>query len=431
MPFFTRHLAKGGPEFWGLLREALLDLVPRVSREEFVHSVGAQDKVLVELIANDRRDAAVDYIENWGSDARRFPHHGDTRGGPGRAAADRGPARRRQRDVRPPAGADQPGDAGGLGRRPAHRRGLGLHPQPRPRRQPARDRSSSWSPPTAGPGSRWRPSRSTSRGSTCSGGHWHCDYRPGGFRAALARRRRCPATSTRTGPSSSPMTAAGVRRTSRLRDISSAGSSVGPADPSSTAAASPARVQRGLERNLVLRVTHYPMYAVSADRRRAPASRRVVFRTDGSDAPSGWWSTTSTRIGASCSAAPVTRGRARRVAGASSTSRRCRCRRPTRRRSGRSPARCGSGCATARASTPRCWPRPAPQPSPGVIDDPAVVRRLTRSKGGELELMDRVPVATDYALTDDAFTVRVHTRACRSRPSRRCSTPPTTRCPAP
>ena len=38
-----------------------------------MHSVGAQDKVLVELIANDRRDAAVDYIENWGNDARRFP----------------------------------------------------------------------------------------------------------------------------------------------------------------------------------------------------------------------------------------------------------------------------------------------------------------------------------------------------------------------
>src|SRR3954452_23650255 len=73
MPFFTRHLVKGGPEFWALLREALLDLVKRVSREEFVHSVGAQDKVLVELIANDRRDAAVAYIENWGSDARRFP----------------------------------------------------------------------------------------------------------------------------------------------------------------------------------------------------------------------------------------------------------------------------------------------------------------------------------------------------------------------
>ena len=73
MPFFTRHLVKGGPDFWVLLREALLDLVRRVSREEFVHSVGAQDKVLVELIAADRRDAAVEYIENWGSDARRFP----------------------------------------------------------------------------------------------------------------------------------------------------------------------------------------------------------------------------------------------------------------------------------------------------------------------------------------------------------------------
>ena len=38
-----------------------------------MRSVGAQDKVLVELIANDRRDAAVAYIENWGGEARRFP----------------------------------------------------------------------------------------------------------------------------------------------------------------------------------------------------------------------------------------------------------------------------------------------------------------------------------------------------------------------
>ncbi len=33
MPFFTRHLAKGGPDFWRHLREGILDLVPRVSRD--------------------------------------------------------------------------------------------------------------------------------------------------------------------------------------------------------------------------------------------------------------------------------------------------------------------------------------------------------------------------------------------------------------
>ena len=136
MPFFTRHLVKGGPEFWALLREALLDLVHRVSREEFVHSVGAQDKVLVELIASGRRDEAAAYIENWGNDARRFRDGGHARGHPGRAAADRGSPRRRQHPLRRPARAGEPGDARGLGRRHGHRHGVGLHPQHRPRGEP-------------------------------------------------------------------------------------------------------------------------------------------------------------------------------------------------------------------------------------------------------------------------------------------------------
>ena len=51
---------------------------------------------------------------------------------------------------------------------------------------------------------------------------------------------------------------------------------------------------------------------------------------------------------------------------------------------------------------------PGTMPSPGVIDDPAQSRRLTQSKGGELELMDRVPVATSYTIDEETFTVRVH-----------------------
>ena len=140
MPFFTRHLAKGGPDFWTLLREAIRDLVPRVSREEFVRGVSAQDKVLVELIADDRRDAAVDYIENWGSDTRRFATHATTEG----------------IRIDLPLTEGLPDDVHLLSdsqlelisrlmravwrRRHPHRRGLGLHPQRRPRRQPAGDR---------------------------------------------------------------------------------------------------------------------------------------------------------------------------------------------------------------------------------------------------------------------------------------------------
>ncbi len=51
---------------------------------------------------------------------------------------------------------------------------------------------------------------------------------------------------------------------------------------------------------------------------------------------------------------------------------------------------------------------PSTTPSPRVVDDPRVVRRLTRSKLGELEVMDRVPTATSYTLDDERFTVQVH-----------------------
>ncbi len=135
MPFFTRHLAKGGPEFWSLLREGILDLVPRVSREEFVHSVGAQDKAVVELIANDRRDEAVDYIENWGSEVRRFR----TRVTPEGVRVELPLTEGLPDDVNILSSDCQLEltalrDARDLGGRPAHRGRLGLHPQPRPGR---------------------------------------------------------------------------------------------------------------------------------------------------------------------------------------------------------------------------------------------------------------------------------------------------------
>ena len=50
-------------------------------------------------------------------------------------------------------------------------------------------------------------------------------------------------------------------------------------------------------------------------------------------------------------------------------------------------------------------PRTA-DPSPAVVDD-ARTRVLTVGRGGELEVNDRVPVATSYELADETLTVHV------------------------
>ena len=260
MPFFTRHLAKGGPEFWALLREALLDLVPRVSREEFVHSVGAQDKVLVELIANDRRDAAVDYIENWGNDARRFPTTVTPEGV----------------RVELPLTEGLPDDVNVMSDRQlelisrvmravwdgdrltvsgwAFIRNLDLAANPpeilvelvsADHRTRIPLETESFHEPRV----------------DVMGGHWHCDYRPGGFRASIdagrgAGRRR-PGLGLRDHhdrgrPPADDAAPRGVG--GRLVG--------GPSDPSRGPGLRRTAL-RGSERNYVLRVAHAPMYAVS------------------------------------------------------------------------------------------------------------------------------------------------------------------------
>jgi CDP-glycerol glycerophosphotransferase len=404
MPFFTRHLAKGGPEFWSLLREALLDLVPRVSREEFVRNVGAQDKVLVELIADDRRDAAVDYIENWGSDVRRFPTAATpdgvrvelplTEGLPDdvHLLSDR-QLELISRVMRAVWQGDRLTIAGW-----AFIRNLDLAAnQPEVRVELV-----------STDGATRIPLETESYDEPrleVFGGHWHCNYRRGGFRAHLDA-GQVPVERDQDWSFVLTMTAAGITRTSRLREVSAAGSAavpqthVGPDGVARTAL-------RGPERTYVLHVARAPMYAVSQTTD-AGGVATVVFRADGNDAPDrvivnhidqdrrelltapvapgdqpGEWTVrldlAALPMPTSNTAAlgPVTRPLRVRV----------------RHRSGQ--------------YSPLLAP-PDTTASPGVIDDPTVVRRLTRSKGGELEVMDRVPVATAYALTDDLLNVRVH-----------------------
>ena len=401
MPFFTRHLVKGGPEFWELLREGVLDLVHRVSREEFVHSVGAQDKVLVELIANDHRDAAVDYIENWGSDVRRFP----TRATPEGIRVDL------------PLTEGLPDDVHLMSDRQLELTSRVM------RVTWAGDRLTiaGWAfirnvdladnPPQVAvtlvseDGETRVPMETTTYDEPrldVAGGHWHCTYRPGGWTASVSA-ERVPADVDQDWSVELSMTAAGLARTMLLRDVSTAGSSAVP--QTHVGKGGVARtMQRGPERHLVLRVTHYPAYAVSQELAR-DGSATVVFRAAAPDravvnhidqgkkelltatpeptgTPGEW------RVRLDLPALPMP---------TSNTTQFGLITRPLRLR-----VRHQSG-----EYTPVLAP-PGTAASPGVIDDPSVRRRLTRSKGGELEVMDRVPVATSYAVEDETFTVTVH-----------------------
>ncbi|HEX3929501.1 MAG TPA: CDP-glycerol glycerophosphotransferase family protein [Nocardioides sp.] len=401
MTFFTRHLVKGGEEFWSLLREAVLDLVGRVSREEFVHSVGAQDKVLVELIAGGRRDAAVEYIENWGGDPKRF-------------ATRRSPEGIR---VELPLTEGLPDDVTILS-------DAQLELVSRLMRVVWKDDEltvAGWSyirnidleanPPEAllelvsADGATRIPLETELYDEPrvdVLAVHWHCNYRLGGWRAKVPV-DQIPADREQEWSLEVTMTAAGVRRTSRLRDISMAGSSsvqqtqVSPGGVAHT-------VQRGDERQSVVRVVHHPTYAVSQEVS-AEGTATIVFRAGSPDrvvvnhidserrelltatpeptGHDGEW-----RVRLDLAALPTPRSNTTSY-GAVTRPLRIR----VRQRDGR--------------WTPLLAP-PSTDTSPAVVAGPGRPRRLTRGKGGELEVMDLVPVATSYALTDETLTVQVH-----------------------
>ncbi len=402
MPFFTRHLVKGGPQFWELLREALLDLVSRVSREEFVRSVGAQDKVLVELIANDRRDAAVDYIENWGSDARRFPTW-------------RSPEGIR---IELPLTEGLPDDVNILSE-------AQLELVSRIMRAVWQGDDlvfTGWSylrnvdlgsnPPELG------IDLVSADGATripleveqfdeprldVFGIHWHCNYRPGGWRSRLSA-DRIPADVEQDWSFEVTMTAAGVTRTERLREVSAAGSA-GVSQTHITRGGVARTVRRGDERQIAVRVVHAPAYAVSHELgadgvasivfRAASPDRVVVNHIDNdrrellSADPEPTGEDGEWRVSLDLRSLPTPMSNDTAL-GAITRPLRIR----VRHRDGEwTPLLAPPGTAT----------------SPAVVDDARTPRRLTCGKSGELELMDRAPVATSYTLADETFTVRVHT----------------------
>jgi CDP-glycerol glycerophosphotransferase len=401
MPFFTRHLVKGGPEFWRLLREALLDLVGRVSREEFVRSVGAQDKVLVELIAGGRRDEAVEYIENWGSDPKRFPTFASPEGV----------------RVELPLTEGLPDDVNLLS-------DAQLELVSRLMRvvwDGDELTVSGWSylrnvdlganPPQAlvelvSPDGAIRIPLETELFDEprldVLAVHWHCNYRPGGWRARLAA-DRVPTDVEGDWSFEVTMSAAGVRRTARLRDVSTAGSSAVPQTHVAAGGVS-LTVQRGNERQVVVRVARHPAYAVSQEP--GPGGTTVVvLRSDAPDRVVLNHIDSERRELLTAVPAPTGRAGEWRVdldlaslpAPASNTTSHGPITRPVRIR-----VRQRDGEWSALLAPPTT------PTSPGVVEGPSAPRLLTRGKAGELELLDRVPVATSYAVSEESLTVRVH-----------------------
>lgn len=72
LPEFTKHALGTDDEYWGLLRAATDDLRRRVRTSEYVAHVGAERKVLNELILRDLRQEARDFIAAQGLDVKRF-----------------------------------------------------------------------------------------------------------------------------------------------------------------------------------------------------------------------------------------------------------------------------------------------------------------------------------------------------------------------
>ncbi len=73
MKFFARQLLRTDDAFRRLLREALVELWEQVPAERIARGVDAEDKVLFQLVMADRWDAAVDFVDAFGIEIRRFP----------------------------------------------------------------------------------------------------------------------------------------------------------------------------------------------------------------------------------------------------------------------------------------------------------------------------------------------------------------------
>jgi CDP-glycerol glycerophosphotransferase len=73
MRLFSRHVDTADMDFWHALQTGLRDLMARVTPDEYIREVPAQEKVLNALILNDDRPRATEFLAVGGMDVDRFP----------------------------------------------------------------------------------------------------------------------------------------------------------------------------------------------------------------------------------------------------------------------------------------------------------------------------------------------------------------------
>jgi len=394
MPFFTRHLITADEDYWELLRVAIGDLVGNLPRERYSREVAAQDKVLYELIISGRQEDAATFLEHFGHDMRRFP-------------TEHTPAGIR---ARLPMSEGLPDDVTVLSDRQ-------LRLLSRAMRMSWRDDGAleiaGWScirfidlashPPSIGlalvgpDGTRTPFDVAVVREPRVDvlTAHWYCDFTPGGFHAVLPA-DRVPTAEGRWYVEVS-LTAAGVTRRGPLEEVSYGGG----------AGVAHSRVDVGgrvstvrMDRNRVmLHVSEAPTYATSADVD-ATGDLAVELVSPGPvrcvslghrDRPQALGSVTPTRTGPSTWQARL----------------------PLRDLRSADAGRGGTPAdvpiqvwaAVGDAVEPVLAPPTLPA-SPGIVGDDGG-RVVSSSRSGQLELSDRLPVATAVEIDDDRLAVRV------------------------
>ncbi len=73
MRLFGRHVDTADMNFWHALQRGLRELMQRVTTDEYIREVPAQEKVLNALVLNDDRPRATEFLALGGMDAGRFP----------------------------------------------------------------------------------------------------------------------------------------------------------------------------------------------------------------------------------------------------------------------------------------------------------------------------------------------------------------------
>ncbi len=396
MPYFTRHLITGGDDFWQLLREGIGDLLDVAPRELFQRWVTASDKMIDELIVADRRADAEEFLEQFGQELQRFQTHAREDGVHADLPfADTLPdyanmLSETQVDLAARILRVAWADDGSL-----HLDGWAY----------LRNLDLAESPPVIGlelvspDGSERHRLEVESRDEPrldAVGGHWYANYRPGGFRATLPA-GSLPARAVDWHVEVT-ITAAGVTRVGPVNEIALAGSG-GVVQAHPIAPGYVAKVASRL-RQLLVSVTEGP-YVVRTEA--SPRGRATVTFSAG-DLP-----VREVVLAHHDRRRPLLTAAPRRTADGWAVELDLTAIPASAQSGERATAPmwvCIDGPDGIR--TPLLAQADLPR-SPGVPPDPTDTAShvLTRGRHGELEVLDRVPVAIAPTVTDDEFVITV------------------------